>query len=66
MNPLTLASAALLAGGVSLGTVSPVLAFGPHNILAQHLKFERDRQRAVYAQGIFRSRTFQHLEDHKT
>ena len=39
---------------------------GTHNILAQHLKFERDRQRAVYAQGIFRSRTFQHLEDHKT
>lgn len=36
MNPLTLASAALLAGVVSLGTVSPVNAFVPHNILAQH------------------------------
>ena len=36
MNSTTLASAALLAGIVSLGAVSPVLAFGPHNILAQH------------------------------
>jgi len=36
MNSLTLASAALLAGVVSLGTVSPVVAFGPHNIFAQH------------------------------